>query len=101
MEFRSPDEQDHDLCQRKGYFEISSDLLRGRPALFKRIVGDGVVVQVDYNHMMDISTYYIFHPQFRKIDEGEVVPKYKVEVTRPDAAASYDDFEVTYVEDIT
>lgn len=101
MEVRSPEEQDRYLYERRGKIELTGALIRRKPALLKAIIGEGVVVHTEYNAMMDITTFWVHHPDFRLTDLGCVIPTYKVEITQPKNAGSYDEIEVNYVEDIT
>ena len=101
MESHSPEEQDRDLYERRGKIEITGDFIRRKPALLKVIIGECIVVHTDYNPMLDITTFWVHHPEFRPTELGCVIPTYRVKIKQPENSTSYDDFEVKYVEDIT
>lgn len=95
-------DEDKDLDKRRGKIELTGSLIRGKPALLKLIIGEGVVVHTEYNAMMDITTFWIYHPKFRVVPLGEIMPTYRVDITKPDVESpSYSEFGVSYAENIT
>lgn len=97
----TPIEEDRDLYERRGKIELTGALIRRKPALLKAIVGEGVVVHTEYNAMMDHTIFWLHHPEFRYVELGQIIPTYRVELSQPEDAISYDDLKVKYVEDIT
>ena len=92
-------DEDKDLDKRRGKIEMTGSLIRGKPALLKLIIGEGVVVHTDHNAMEDITTFWIYHPMFRVVPLGEIMPTYRVDITRPDVESpSYSEFGVSYAE---
>ena len=80
------------LLKCRGQVEVTQEVLMENPRPMMEILGQILIVDVVHNLMHKTTTYFGYSEHFDEIDEGEVVPKYSVEVEQ-----NGDDMSVEFV----
>lgn len=72
------------ILTRKGKIEISHDVIQDEPELVQAVLNGALIVRAE-SHVMTNSIHYdLYHPEFREVEAGELVPHYDVQIETDD-----------------
>lgn len=68
---------------KRGILRIKIDVINDDPKLVRKVMGKIIVVRAECMDFGQEIEYQAISPLFDKLKEGEIIPEYWVEITKP------------------